>query len=96
MQRQGAFFMEAGLFNLRFLVNYVFTNNRIVFHHFDLFGLGSFIFGRCVKMTCFGAGNQLDFISHLYNLELNLLATGAKISQHGIDTFLIDKPQSGG
>jgi hypothetical protein len=61
------------LLDFGFLVDHVFTNNRIIFFYFHLAALVTLVFGRCVKVTRVSSGYQFDFIAHR-KLLLNFIA----------------------
>ena len=56
--------IQASLLDFSFLVDYVLAYHRIVFLHFQFFGLGSLVLGGGIVMTGSSAGNQFNFFSH--------------------------------
>jgi hypothetical protein len=82
------------LFDFRFFVQNVLAGHRIEFFEFELVRRALLIFVCGVEMTGASAGDQFDFVTHVYapsSLErLDLFAVGAKISQHRVDAVFVD------
>jgi hypothetical protein len=81
----------------------VLANDRIVFLDFHFFSHGSLVLGGGIEMTRTSAGNQLDFVSHLYlrvitglMVGLNRFTTGADLGQHLFDALFVDYTQTRG
>jgi len=66
-------YWTANLFDLGFLVHYIFTYRRIEFLHLQFFWHGAFVFGRSVKVTSVSRRNHFNFIAHDV-IPLNLFA----------------------
>ncbi len=80
------------LFDLGFFVDHMFTNNRIKFLDLHFVRHGSLVLARGVVVPGSRRRNQFDLFSH----ALNLLPTGANITNDLFDTQLIDNPHTFG
>src|SRR5512139_588840 len=82
------------LLQLGFFVGNVLARNRIKFLDLDFFGSGALVLGGGIEMTCTSTGFQFDFFTH-DSYSLDLFAASAHFKQHGIDTILVDRAQTG-
>lgn len=86
---------KAPLPDLAFLVHDVLTDDGIELLDLHLAGHVALVFGGRVEMTGSRAGNQANFVTcclgHGNFPRLDLDAPLTHISEHGIDTFLVDQ-----
>ena len=84
---------QRSLFDLRFLVDHVFTDRRIVLLRLHLFRMQLFVFRSRVKVTGASTGNETDFfaicLSHCPVL-LDALTLLAQVRNDFVDAVLVD------
>ena len=68
---------------------------RIVLLDLHLSGHGLFVLGRRIEVAGTSRRLELDFFTHGCS-SLSDFAAGAQISEHHIDTVLVDGAQTGG
>jgi len=88
------------LLYFRLFVDHVLANDGIVLLEFELIGRIPLVFVGRVVVTRASAGDELDFVSHAYDLNLmarlerallDLDPAGAHVRQHGLDAVLVDQ-----